>query len=153
MNLAWTNIRSRGPKLQWPGLIWNGISLTKLSCSGWRLMLNRTPTQTHLQGLKFSLASRCSVSCNDEDSSTHIFFYYAQARSVWQWLLQAANTQHPINYCASSLWHVLSIGDDLAGKKYMAAVFINVIYALWKARNSTIFYAHPVPFNRILSQL
>ncbi|XXG68935.1 hypothetical protein AAC387_Pa06g1917 [Persea americana] len=153
MNLAWNIIRSRGPKLQWPNLIWDGISLTKLSCFGWRLMLNRTPTETRLQRLGFSLASRCSVCCNDEDSSTHVFFYYAQARSLWQWLLQAANIQHPVNCSASSLWHVLSIGNDLAGKKYMAAVFIRVIYALWKARNSAIFYAHPVPFNQTLSQL
>ncbi|XXG73296.1 hypothetical protein AAC387_Pa07g2242 [Persea americana] len=83
MKLAWNNIRSKGENLQWPSLIWNGISFHKISCFGWRLMHNRTPIGSRLQHLRFSLASRCSICCNGVDSSSHLFFSCAQARSLW----------------------------------------------------------------------
>lgn len=39
----WNTIRRRGFIHQWPPLIWNGISLPRVSCFGCRLMLNLNP--------------------------------------------------------------------------------------------------------------
>ncbi|XXG52025.1 hypothetical protein AAC387_Pa03g0450 [Persea americana] len=75
LKLAWNSIRSRGDNLQWPKLIWNGTSLPRIfSYFGRRLMHNRTPTNSRLQRLGFSLASRCSICCNGVDSSSDLFF-------------------------------------------------------------------------------
>ncbi|XXG48919.1 hypothetical protein AAC387_Pa02g3239 [Persea americana] len=143
LKAAWNLIRSRAPKLHWPSLIWNGFSHHTTCCFGWRLMHNRTPTELRLKRLGYSIASRCNLCCQEEDSADHLFFSCDLAISLWRWILSAASSQTPIPFFASSIWMSLTRGNDKEGTKIMAAIFLSVSPATWKARNATTFEHTP----------
>lgn len=115
-------------------------------------MLQKTPTQICLKRLGFSLASRCSVCCQGEDSVPHLFFSSKQARSLALVIL-VCKYLPSFTLFASSIWQSLSSGSDTAGTRYMAEDFICVIYAIWKAINGATFVEVKVPLSRIQLQL
>ncbi|XXG68333.1 hypothetical protein AAC387_Pa06g1445 [Persea americana] len=141
LKAAWHLIRTRANPLVWPAFIWNGICLHKVSCFGWHLMHNKTPIELRLKRLGFSLASRCSICYQDEESTGHLFFNCVQAKALWSWVCHSAQIAASCNFSASSIWEVLSRGNDEAGRSHMAAIFIYVIFFMWKARNKAIFEA------------
>lgn len=98
-------------------------------------MLQKTPTQTPLQRLGVSLASRCNLCLTDVESVPHLFFQCRVRQSTWQWIFHLAGVLAPVHESPSVIWNFLSVAFDSAAKKYMAFVFLNVIYSLRMARN------------------
>lgn len=97
----------------------------------------------------YSLASRCILWCKEEDSVDHVFFSCNLAKSLWRWILTVASSQTPISFSASSIWLTLTKGNDKEGAKLMAAIFLSVSHAIWKAINVATFEAISSPFNQI----
>ncbi|XXG88234.1 hypothetical protein AAC387_Pa12g0473 [Persea americana] len=104
-------------------------------------MHNKTPTEIRLQRLGFSLASRCSIYLAAEDSIGHLLFYCDLAISIWTWFLGAAGVHHPTRLSATSIWESISKENNSNGLQFMAALFITVLFYLWKARNEALFEA------------
>lgn len=116
-------------------------------------MHNKTPTEIRLTRLGYFLASRCSICCQEKDSSCHFMFHCEQAKSLWKWIFQSTQILAPWNLSASSIWEALSRGNDQACNRHMATIFINVIHSLWKARNIATFEARKIPLSTIQQQL
>lgn len=116
-------------------------------------MHNKTPTEQRPKRLSFSLASRCNICCQEEDTAGHLLFTCNQGNSLWRWIFKAASIQAPSSFSASSIWLALARRNDASGIRYMAAIFISVIHTLWKARNEVTFDDHMTPLHQIKLQL
>ena len=89
-------------------------------------MHNKTPTEICLQHLRFSLEMQYLLPRGR--------LFWEQAKSLWLWLFYYAKIQAPNYLSTTSVREALFRGNEQVGCKYMAAIFINVIQALWKAR-------------------
>ncbi|XXG80137.1 hypothetical protein AAC387_Pa09g1074 [Persea americana] len=102
-------------------------------------MHNKTPTEIRLQRLGFSLASRCSICHAAEDLVGHLLFSCDLTISIWTWFLCAAGIHHPFRFFATTIWESISKENNSSGLQFMAALFITVLFYLWKARNEALF--------------
>lgn len=53
--------------------------------------------------------------------------------------MHASGVQIPPTFTASAIWSLLSKDNDIYGLKYMASIFITILYYIWKARNESTF--------------
>ncbi|XXG63321.1 hypothetical protein AAC387_Pa05g1545 [Persea americana] len=111
-------------------------------------MHNKTPTEIRLKRLGFSLSSRYSICRQEEESTGHLFSAMCKPKPSGR-VCHSAQIAAPCFFSASSIWEVLSKGNDSAGRRHMAAIFIYVIFLLWKARNKATFEAWKSPISSI----
>ena len=77
----------------------------------------------------------------------------ASKSSLDVWFSHSAKVAVPCTLSASSIWEAFTRGNDSAGRKHMATIFIYVIYFLWKAGNKATFEAWKIPISSIQQQL
>lgn len=126
------------PKIPWAKHIWSNDIPPSKSLLVWRLMLNKLPTDDNLVARGYNLPSMCSICKNQVETSFHLFFDCPYAITLWQWLSSIFN--RPLHFNSiEDIWSLCGRRMSPQNKVVTAAVLINLLNAIWFARNQNRF--------------
>ena len=108
----------------------------------WNVLENKVPTQDNLQKRCKQGSSQCSLCKADNESVEHIFLHFNLGSEVWVECRRLASIYiiwdgRNIKEAWTS-WHSSRVVKD------WKALPLIIIWGIWLARNSTIFYENPM---------
>ncbi|GKV50004.1 hypothetical protein SLEP1_g56722 [Rubroshorea leprosula] len=122
--------------------IWNKLNPTKVSCFGWRLLLNGLPTKSNLQKRGILLEeeeSICSVCRRNVEDENHLFAQCNKIQELWMRCYKWWGISISLPNSISLLCEAHSQGI----KKVVSAdvwffIFLVVTWSIWYTRNKII---------------
>lgn len=126
------------PKITWAKHIWFKDIPPSKSLLVWRMMLNKLPTDDNLASRGCQLPSMCSLCMNQVETSFHLFFDCSYALILWNWLSSTLNKPLYFNHI-EEIWSLCSKRMSPQSKVVTTAVLINLLNAIWYARNQLTF--------------
>lgn len=79
----WNATRDGAPKVPWYGWVWLGKLPPRWNLHAWKCALGKIPTLAYLRTRGFSLANRCCLCEEDEESLNHIAFECSFTKKIW----------------------------------------------------------------------
>ncbi|CAJ2652147.1 unnamed protein product [Trifolium pratense] len=138
MKQAYEFKRRRCTSKHWAKSIWCKDIPPSKSLLVWRLMHDKVPTDEKLMEKGCSMPSMCSL-CHDHSETTfHIFFECKFARNLWCWLTTILNLTLQFQ-SMDDIWHLCDNGWSPQCKITIKAALINLLNAIWFARNNARF--------------
>ncbi|XP_058726151.1 uncharacterized protein LOC131597472 [Vicia villosa] len=129
--------------------IWKAATLSKIQVFGWRVIMNRLPTKDQLlhRGVIQASNSVCVLCSNREESILHLFLQCRVSKKIWGdiGLWFGAQVEGSYDYVFQ---HFCWFDEQLKGrlkKKNRTALWLAVLWAIWKGRNDHCF--KEIPFN------
>lgn len=121
-------------KLPWTKIVWNKDIPPAKSLMVWRLMLDKLPTDEKLSHRGLNLPSMCSLCKKNQETSFHLFFECIYSCNIWCWLSRMLNI--PLIFQdIEDIWTTCDRFSNLQTKLVVNSAIINIINAIWFARN------------------
>ena len=117
-------------------IIWSPCVPTKVGFFAWEASWGKVLTQDHLKRRGWSLANRCFLCCDDEETINHILIHCPKAKVLWNlmftmfrvnWVLQLTVKDTLLGWSDSFV-------DKKCGKIWRAAPLC-LFWTMWKERN------------------
>ncbi|KAL8515049.1 hypothetical protein ACS0TY_013943 [Phlomoides rotata] len=124
-------------------LIWKSNAPPKVITHAWRLLWGRLPTKSNLcmRGILSLLDDLRCVLCGLEDETEkHYFFECCVIHGIWMECFAWLQTQMAIH--PSTITNLLSFDNILPGKhgkRFVACIWLGVVWLIWKWRNTIMF--------------
>jgi hypothetical protein len=122
--------------------LWKSLAPSKIIAFAWQLLLDKIPSRNNLLRRHILLPAndRCVWCGSESETVMHIFIYCDTVRNIWtevfSWLRLDFSLPH-------NLFFILNFMMGLTGKKYkklgLIMIWMAVVWAMWKMRNSVIF--------------
>ncbi|GAU44836.1 hypothetical protein TSUD_280370 [Trifolium subterraneum] len=130
--------RRQYPKLSWGKVIWSKDIQPSRSLLAWRIMLNKIPTDDNLRERGCNLTSMCSLCNSNIETMFHLFFECRFAFGFWCWL--ATSLDMIIQFQSlEDIWSLCNRAISAQCRIVIKAAIINIMYAVWIARNNARF--------------
>ncbi|XP_042065470.1 uncharacterized protein LOC121808982 [Salvia splendens] len=157
---AWESIRTRLPKRDIFGLIWNQGLTPTMSVFIWRLLFGRLPVDEKLQRRGIELASRCQCCRSPSvESLSHVFFFLSQsAVSAWEyfdaWFPSSHTPIHTSTDIELRLGHWLRSSFQRAPAMHISFLVLCLIaWFLWTERNGYKHGGRPFRHSHVIWQV
>ncbi|GKV00881.1 hypothetical protein SLEP1_g13493 [Rubroshorea leprosula] len=122
--------------------LWNRLVPTKVSCFGWRLLLNGIPTKSGLlkRGVKLEEAETiCCICRRDFEDENHLFVQCPKIQSLWMKCYNWWGISLPLPNSIPLLCEAHSFGIKKVVKSDVwFLIFLVVTWSIWYSRNSII---------------
>ncbi|GLT28935.1 hypothetical protein SLA2020_038370 [Shorea laevis] len=122
--------------------LWSRFVPAKISCFGWRLLLNGLPTKAGLlrRGIKIEEAeSLCCICRRDLEDENHLFARCSKIQSLWMRCYKWWGLSQPLPNSIALLCEAHSVGIKKVVKPDIwFLIFLVVTWAIWYMRNSII---------------
>lgn len=120
--------------LSWGKLIWSPFIPPSKSFILWRLLHNKMPTDDQLKNRGCMMAYVCSLCCNEEETSMHLFLNCSFAKDIWSRISMILNCQIDTSSYQSIL-SILKRNWSFQLKDIVLSSLISVICAIWYLSN------------------
>ncbi|GKV43679.1 hypothetical protein SLEP1_g50940 [Rubroshorea leprosula] len=126
--------------------IWNKLNLTKVSCFGWRLLLNGLPTKSNLQKRGILIEeeeSICNICRRNVEDENHLFVQCYKIQELWmrcyKWWGISISLPNSISFLCEA--HSQGI-KKLVTTDVWFFIFLVVTWSIWYTRNKIIHNSH-----------
>lgn len=148
---AYETIRTKRPVLPWCKVVWSKHVHPNLAAICWRICLNRVPTDERVKRVGVSLASRCRLCQNSEESWNHLFKDCRVTAAVWNWvqsLFGMAMGQFEVLELFQKFMNASS-----AIRQSWHVVVVSTLVRIWLARNDANFNDKKASIHNIQSSI
>ena len=131
-------------------IIWSPCVPTKVGFFAWEASWGKVLTQDHLKRRGWSLANRCFLCCDDEETINHILIHCPKAKVLWNLMF----TMFRVNWVLQLTVKDILLGwsdsfvDKKRGKIWRAAPLC-LFWTMWKARNRIAFDNEALSIQRL----
>jgi len=130
--------RMKGPKLLWPGTVWNSSVTPKHSITLWMAARRRLPTKDRLSFLH--MQDNCVLCVGNRESVAHLFFACEFSKSIWTRIKAWLNITRAMTTISSALkWIKRESRGSGRNAKARCMALACTVYQIWNARNRRIF--------------
>ncbi|RHN73363.1 putative ribonuclease H-like domain, ankyrin repeat-containing domain-containing protein [Medicago truncatula] len=144
--------RKHLPKLNWTKSIWSSDIPPSKSLLAWRLMHDKLPTDENLSLRGCSLPSMCSLCLSCFETSYHLFLQCPYAKNIWRWFASILNINLQIQNF-EDIWKICSRNWNPQCKLTITAAIINILNAIWYARNQQRFQDKKIHWKSSISTI
>lgn len=138
--------------IHWAKSIWSPNIPPSKSLLAWRLMHDKIPVDGSLKQRGCVLPSICNLCLKAEETTFHLFFECFYAIQLWCWLASVLN--QPLHFSAlEEIWHLSERGWSPQCKLAIIAAIINIMSAIWRARNNCRFQNIKTHWKSAISQI
>ncbi|KAJ9678729.1 hypothetical protein PVL29_020805 [Vitis rotundifolia] len=138
----------------WGGLeplcIWNGWVQPKISFFAWEAAWGKTLTLDLVQKRGWSLANRCFMCLENEETIDHLLLHCSKTRTLWELLFTLVGVSWVMP--SSVRETLLSWHDSFVGKKrrkVWKTAPLHIFWTVWKARNRLTFKDNELSIQRL----
>ena len=126
--------------MSWSNLIWTRISIPRHAFIAWILIQHRLPTEARLSKFRPQTDTNCPFCQGAEEDDRHLFFTCPYAMQIWTAVCQWWPMQLPVAITDSErlLTGIPTPRAPKTQRRITYAVFLAVIYSIWKVRNHMI---------------
>ncbi|CAL1374377.1 unnamed protein product [Linum trigynum] len=122
-------------------VVWQPHVPSKVNAFLWLIMHRRILTHENLKRRGWSLASRCVLCEEAEESTNHLLCQCRYSSSIWCLLQQLFGFLGPFPDCFASIIHCWSPRSQLPWMSSLAACILHAFaWELWKERNNRSFH-------------
>jgi len=130
--------RKKGPKLSWPGVVWNSFVAPKHAVTLWLAARGRLPTKDRLAFLQ--LEQHCVLCQGNSESVAHLFFECVFSKTVWTRIKYWLNIHRSMSTIQSALkWIKKESRGSGRNARARCTALACTVYQIWNARNRRIF--------------
>ncbi|KAF5183644.1 hypothetical protein FRX31_026769, partial [Thalictrum thalictroides] len=129
--------RVKGAEPEWAKAVWLKAMHPRLSGMAWKICHGQVPVDSVLQKHGITIASRCYLCHNYEDSIAHLIWDCDTSRDIWSWLSSLflfssdfGNLQEAMQKCYRS--------SSLVKDVWKVSVMASMV-EIWKSRNDVAF--------------
>ncbi|CAJ2671835.1 unnamed protein product [Trifolium pratense] len=130
--------RNHFPVLSWAKVIWCNDVPPSRSLLVWRIMLDKLSTDDKLMDRGFCLPSMCSLCKIHTETLFHLFFECEFAFGLRRWLATCLNLVLQFQ-SMEDIWSLCDRARSPQCRIVIKSAIINVLYAIWIARNNARF--------------
>ena len=127
------------------------VPLSK-SLLAWRLMNDKIPVDDKLKERGCALPSVCNLCMAAEESSFHLFFECSFAIHLWCWLASVLNQSLHFS-TLDEIWSLSERGWSPQCRLAILYAVINILFAIWNARNVHRFKNRKIHWKSVISQI
>ncbi|XP_026417155.1 uncharacterized protein LOC113312632 [Papaver somniferum] len=91
-------IRNKEPKLHWPDQIWKRFLHPSIASNVWKIQQGVYTDDEKLIKKGYSLASKCCICQQNQDSMEHLLWSCSFSKHIWQWLVTVFQFQIPTSF-------------------------------------------------------
>jgi len=113
--------------------IWSSYILSCKTLVLWKVFHGRLPTDQHIQNKGPHICSMCTLCEKHEESIQHLFFEYANALRIWNWVRHIFPIYHFSN--KDDLLSFIKSDGSLLVKLIKLVVITFSIWMIWRMRN------------------
>ncbi|XP_074300742.1 uncharacterized protein LOC141632053 [Silene latifolia] len=126
-------LRDIKPKVEWRYVCWNRLNIPKTSFIYWAAVQGRLMTKDRLVRMGVGVDPACFLCANGDENHHHLFYACCYSVQCFALIQQALHTQ--LQPADLHVWFNKSHGGTKLQKRMVCAIYIAVIYGIWKARN------------------
>jgi len=152
ISMGYDFFRKKGPKLCWPGTVWNSWVTPKHAVTLWLAARRRLPTKDRLSFLQ--LEEQCVLCVGNRESAAHLFFACEFSRTIWTRIRAWLNISRLMTTIDSALkWIKKESRGSGCNAKARCVALACTVYHIWSARNRRIFEGRTVDVEGIALRL
>ncbi|RVW49018.1 Transposon TX1 uncharacterized 149 kDa protein [Vitis vinifera] len=131
-------------------IIWSPCVPTKVGFFAWEASWGKVLTQDHLKRRGWSLANRCFLCCDDEETINHILIHCPKAKVLWNLMFTMFRVNWVLQFTVKDtlLGWSDSFVDKKRGKIWQAAPLC-LFWTMWKERNRIAFDNEALSIQRL----
>jgi len=138
--------------VHWAKSIWSPNIPPSKSLLAWRLMNDKIPVDDKLKQRGCVVTSACTLCMAAEESTFHLFFECSYAIHLWCWLASALNQS--LHFSAlDEIWSLSERGWSPQRRLNVLFAVINILSAIWNARNTYRFKNKKIHWKSAISQI
>src|ERR1051325_11103599 len=127
------------PKARWRKILFDNHARPRAQFLFWLALQKRLPTKERLRRIGIHLDPKCCL-CDTSEDLQHLFFACNFSNKVWLEILSWLKVQHtPLEWDKEVDWIIQKINKNSGCTKILKIAFTEVVYEIWKHRNSLSF--------------
>ncbi|XP_074270881.1 uncharacterized protein LOC141594791 [Silene latifolia] len=126
-------LRDIKPKVEWRHVCWNRLNIPKTSFIYWAAVQGRLMTKDRLIRMGVGVDHACFLCANGDENHQHLFYTCCYSAQCFTLIQQALRTH--LQPADLQVWFNKSHRGTKFQKRMVCAIYIAVIYGIWKARN------------------
>ncbi|XP_026459214.1 uncharacterized protein LOC113359857 [Papaver somniferum] len=91
-------VRTKEPRIHWPDQIWKKFLHPGIDSNIWKIQKSVYVDGAKLIKKGYSLASKCCICQQDQDSMEHILWFCNFSKFIWKWLVAIFQFQPPTSF-------------------------------------------------------